>query len=475
MDGERIIFHVDVNSAFLSWSAVKRLKDDPGAVDLRTVPSAVGGDVETRHGIITAKSIPAKRYGIVTGEPVVKALQKCPGLVLVSSDWEAYRTYSNAFIRILLEYTELVQQASIDEAYVDMTEAVEAAVRRTPKAPGGDGIVAVAGPAERTDVKRAAYVPTGPVDKAAARAAGAEGSAHTAERRRVALSLAASLREEIRTQLGFTVNVGISSNKLLAKMASDFQKPDRTHMLWPEEVPTKMWPLPIGDLYGCGGKTASRLAGIGITTIGDAAGADPAMLQSFLGEKSGAYITAASRGIGSDRVHTEHEDARSYSNETTTSEDITLQSYDRLTPPLLHHLSEKVARRMQRDGIYGSTVTVSVKTNDFRRRSRQKKLDASTNDAAVIEQHAKELLRGLLYEQDGIFDRGAGVRLIGVGMSSLDHGEYRQLSLEDFLQDQEKEKAETAGRIRQEKLQEMLQKVQSRYGSGSLRKGNELL
>lgn len=418
MDGERIIFHVDVNSAFLSWSAVKRLKDDPKAVDLRTIPSAVGGDVETRHGIITAKSIPAKRFGIVTGEPVVKALQKCPGLVLVSSDWEAYREYSNAFIRILLEYSELVQQASIDEAYVDMTEAIG-----------------------------------------------------TEDRRSAALALAASIREEIRTRLGFTVNVGISSNKLLAKMASDFQKPDRTHTLWPEEVPAKMWPLPIGDLYGCGGKTASRLAGIGITTIGDAAGADPAMLQSFLGEKSGAYITAASRGIGSDRVHTEHEDARSYSNETTTPEDITLQSYDRLTPPLLHHLSGKVAGRMKRDGVYGSTVTVSVKTNDFRRRSRQKKLDAATNDAAVIERHARELLRGLLYERDGIFDRGAGVRLIGVGMSSLDHGEYRQLSLDDFLQDQEKEKAETAGRVRQEKLRKMLQKVQSRYGNDSLRKG----
>lgn len=418
MDGERIIFHVDVNSAFLSWSAVKRLKDDPKAVDLRTIPSAVGGDVETRHGIITAKSIPAKRFGIVTGEPVVKALQKCPGLVLVSSDWEAYREYSNAFIRILLEYSELVQQASIDEAYVDMTEAIG-----------------------------------------------------TEDRRSAALALAASIREEIRTRLGFTVNVGISSNKLLAKMASDFQKPDRTHTLWPEEVPAKMWPLPIGDLYGCGGKTASRLAGIGITTIGDAAGADPAMLQSFLGEKSGAYITAASRGIGSDRVHTEHEDARSYSNETTTSEDITLQSYDRLTPPLLHHLSGKVAGRMKRDGVYGSTVTVSVKTNDFRRRSRQKKLDAATNDAAVIERHARELLRSLLYERDGIFDRGAGVRLIGIGMSSLDHGEYRQLSLEDFLQDQEKEKAEAAGRVRQEKLRKMLQKVQSRYGNDSLRKG----
>ncbi len=455
MEGERIIFHVDVNSAFLSWSAVKRLKDDPEAVDLRTVPSAVGGDVETRHGIITAKSIPAKKYGIVTGEPVVKALQKCPGLVLVSSDWEAYREYSHAFIRILLEYSELVQQASVDEAYVDMTEAVGAmaAVRAAVGTTSAE-------PAE----KMAAEAPDDAEQDRRIRGA----------RRTAACELAASIRERVRTQLGFTVNVGISSNKLLAKMASDFQKPDRTHTLWPEEVPSKMWPLPIGSLYGCGGKTASRLAGIGITTIGEAAAADPAMLQSFLGEKGGAYITEASRGNGSDVVHTEREDARSYSNETTTAEDITLQSYDRLTPPLLRHLSEKVAGRMQRDGVYGGTVTVSVKTNDFRRHSRQKKLDASTNDAAVIERNARDLLRGLLYERDGIFDRGAGVRLIGVGMSSLDHGEYRQLSMEDFLRDQAREKEETARKIRQEKLREMMEKVQGRYGSGSLRKGNEL-
>ncbi len=465
LEDERIIFHVDVNSAFLSWSAVKRLKDDPGAVDLRIIPSAVGGDVETRHGIITAKSIPAKRFGIVTGEPVVKALQKCPGLVLVSSDWEAYRTYSQAFIRILLNYSELVQQASIDEAYVDMTEAVRAAVATIAEQSAVDQTSLE--PIRCTDTKREIVGTTGKILRVAN---GVDGTAY----RSAALNLAASIREEIYTQLGFTVNVGISSNKLLAKMASDFQKPDRTHTLWPEEVPVKMWPLPIGDLYGCGGKTAARLAGIGITTIGDAAGADPAMLQSFLGEKSGAYITEASRGNGSDLVHTEHEDARSYSNEITTSEDITLQNYERLTPPLLHHLSGKVAGRMRRDGVYGSTVTVSVKTNDFHRRSRQKRLDASTNDAAVIERHARKLLGGLLYERDGIFDRGAGVRLIGVGMSTLDHGEYQQLSLEDFLQDQEKEKAENARKARQEKLQEMLQKVQSRYGSESLRKGNEL-
>ena len=121
---ERTIFHVDVNSAFLSWSALKRLEEDPGSVDLRTIPSAVGGDVKTRHGVITAKSIPAKKYGVQTGEPVVKALQKCPQLVLVPSDFETYRRYSHALMEILSQYTPLLQQMSIDEAFLDLTEQI---------------------------------------------------------------------------------------------------------------------------------------------------------------------------------------------------------------------------------------------------------------------------------------------------------------------------------------------------------------
>ena len=120
----RTIFHVDVNSAFLSWSALKRLEEDPDAVDLRTIPSGVGGDVKTRHGIITAKSIPAKKYGVQTGEPVVKALQKCPQLVLVPPDFETYRKYSHALMEILSRYSPLLQQVSIDEAYLDVTERV---------------------------------------------------------------------------------------------------------------------------------------------------------------------------------------------------------------------------------------------------------------------------------------------------------------------------------------------------------------
>jgi DNA polymerase IV len=435
MGQERIILHVDVNSAFLSWSAVKRLREDPFCVDLRTVPSAVGGSVETRHGIITAKSIPAKKFGITTGEPVVKALQKCPGLILVSSDWEAYREYSKAFIGILREFSELVQQASVDEAYVDVTEAAASCAK------------------ERECGQRDA-----------------------------AVRLADQIRRQVYRRLGFTVNVGISSNKLLAKMASDFEKPDRTHTLWPEEIPDKMWPLPIGSLYGCGGKTAERLAGIGIITIKDAAAADLNLLKSFLGEKSGEYIYRASRGLGSDEISTQSEDAKSYSNEVTTAEDVTLQNFDRLVPPILSRLSEKVSERLKRDGVYGSTVTVTIKTNDFHRHTRQTGLETSTNEASVICGRAGDLLKGLLYERNGIFDRGKGVRLIGVGVSSLDHGEYRQMDLEEFLREQEtqrrerrrREQEEAHRRVLQEKrgrLEGMMQQVRQKYGEDKIRRG----
>lgn len=481
---ERIIFHCDVNSAFLSWSAVKRLKEDPNGVDLRTIPSAVGGDVETRHGVITAKSIPAKKYGVTTGEPVVKALQKCPNLVLVQSDWETYRAYSHAFMEILHEYSDQVEQASVDEAYVDVTEAVLREMKhRTGMDPGTAYPIQPAG--ESSSYKREDHRET---------------YGNLQAERSAAIALAGQIRDEVRTKLSFTINVGISSNKLLAKMASDFEKPDKTHTLWPEEVPAKMWPLPIGALYGCGKRTADRLSDLGIRTIGDAAAADPAMLQSFLGEKGGAYISRAAKGIGSDIVQTIREDAKSYSNELTTTEDITQANYRELMPPLLDRLSASVAGRLQRDGVYGSTVTVSAKTDDFRRHSRQTRLAASTNDKAIIERNASKLMENLLFEKDGIYDRGAGVRLVGVGVSTLDHGEYRQMDLEGFLQEQqnmeqrrlqekkereerEKKKAEEECLIqeeqaremqkqqRQDRLDEMMQRLRRKYGSDAIHKG----
>ncbi|MEE0954387.1 MAG: DNA polymerase IV [Eubacterium sp.] len=465
---EKIIFHVDVNSAFLSWSALQRLEKDPGALDLRTVPSAVGGDRASRRGVITAKSIPAKKYGVTTGEPVVKALEKCPDLILVQADFQYYRKKSRAFIAILHEYTDLVQQASIDEAYVDVTDVLKA--RLSPVSAGS--------------VPRRLHNPAG--------------NGNCTDYRESIRSLAVSLADEIRSQvssrLKFTVNVGISSNKLLAKMASDFTKPDRTHTLWPEEVPDKMWPLPIGNLYGCGRKTAEKLAGIGISTIGQAAHADRNILVSILGEKAGDYILNSSRGYGSAHVQELRDDAKSYSSESTTPEDITRENFDAMMPPLLHELSESVSRRMKKDGVYGNTVAVMVKTDTFQRRSRQRALSSATSDANRIYREASGLVQELLFgskNDPGLYSQGYGIRLVGVRMSGLDKGEYRQVTLEDFITMQaerrrkeaakaaelkkQEEKIEKARKLREkeERMDSVMEKLKKKYGEQVLRRGTK--
>lgn len=418
---EHIIFHIDVNSAFLSWSAVRKLRDEPGSVDLRTIPSAVGGDVKSRHGIITAKSIPAKKYGIVTGEPVVKALQKCPKLVLVKSDFNTYREYSRAFIEIISKYSPIVEQVSIDEAYLDLS--------------GSEKVFKDSESAELP----------------------------------FPLNVAMMIKNEVRDTLGFTVNVGISCNKLLAKMASDFTKPDRIHTLFPEEIPAKMWPLPIGDLYGCGSSTAERLSSIGIRTIGDAAKADPQMLASFLGENGGAYIYRSANGIGSTVVSGHYEDAKSYSNETTLSSDLNADTYDKDIIAILKQLSASVSRRLKRDHVFGKTVTVSVKTGNFKRHSCQMQLDNSINDEVKLFEAAKKLSDKLLLGDEGLFVKGEVVRLVGVGVTKLDDGSYRQLNLFDDFVNQ----APTAPLDfeRQKKLDKMSEELNNRFGKNTVVKG----
>ena len=469
----RTIFHVDVNSAFLSWSALKRLEEDPGAVDLRTIPSGVGGDVKTRHGIITAKSIPAKKYGVQTGEPVVKALQKCPQLVLVPPDFETYRKYSRALMEILSGYTPLLQQVSIDEAYLDVTEQVagNSGVPGSIKSPSPD--------------------------------------------REHALALAQQIRDRVRTQLGFTVNVGISSNKLLAKMASDFEKPDRTHTLYPEEVPAKMWPLPIGALHGCGKSTAQKLQLIGINTIGDAAAADLALLQSFLGQNSGTYIWNSSNGISRSKVVAEREQAKSVSNERTLSEDISRENYRADGVPVICMLAQKVAGRLQKSGLAGQTVTFQIKSSDFERHSRQMSLPELTDRAKDIEAAALLLADQLLGGPEGLFAQGISIRLIGVGVSRLAEKKVHQMDLFEWAEqneeevsrlaeesrkaeesrraeeaqkaareeqeraaleraqkaEQEKQAQAKARRARQAKLDAMMSRVNERYGKGTIRKG----
>ena len=437
----RTIFHVDVNSAFLSWSALKRLEEDPDAVDLRTIPSGVGGDVKTRHGIITAKSIPAKKYGVQTGEPVVKALQKCPQLVLVPPDFETYRKYSHALMEILSRYSPLLQQVSIDEAYLDVTERVSEK--------GTSGVVCP----------------------------------------QVGCN-------QVRAELGFTVNVGISCNKLLAKMASDFEKPDRTHTLYPEEVPAKMWPLPIEALHGCGKSTAQKLQLIGINTIGDAASADRALLQSFLGQSSGAYIWNSANGISKSKVVAEREQAKSVSNERTLSEDIGRENYQADGVPVICMLSRKVAGRLQKSGLVGQTITFQIKSSDFERHSRQMSLTAVTDQSKDIEAAALLLADQLLGGPEGLFAQGVTIRLIGVGVSRLSEKEktVHQMDLFEWAERNEEEesrraeaekaqradqearekaqKAAQAKKARQDKLDAMMGKLNERYGKGTIRKGS---
>lgn len=431
----RVIFHIDVNSAFLSWSAVKRLREDPNALDLRTVPSAVGGDVESRHGIITARSIPAKKYGIKTADPVVKALQKCPNLILIPSDFKTYREYSKAFITILEKYGTEVEQVSIDEAFLDMT--------------GTEYLFA-------DEIKNGDRFP---------------------------ICAARKIKDEIRDTLGFTVNVGISTNKLLAKMASDFQKPDKIHTLYLNEIKDKMWPLPIGDLFGCGKRTANKLMQLGIRTIGDAAVMDISVLKGYLGENSGAYIHNAANGISYSEVSSVREKAKSYSNETTTSVDITASNYEQLLPPEIDWLSESVSRRMTRDHVRANTVTIIVKTNDFKRHTRQTKLPYSINDADTIKTVASALFTELLTGTSGLFYQGLGLRLIGVGCSGLDDEDSRQLDLFDWMsakkqidenkENEAKEKARIeASQEKQKKLEEMLSKLKSKYGDDIIKKGD---
>ena len=429
MIAERTIFHVDVNSAFLSWSALKKLRDEPGSVDLRTIPSAVGGDVKTRHGIITAKSIPAKRYGIQTAEPVVKALQKCPQLVLVPPDFQTYHAYSRALMDILAQYSSLLQQMSIDEAYLDMSDRI---------APGD---------------------------------------------REAAIMWARHIREQVKRELGFTVNVGISTNKLLAKMASDFEKPDRTHTLYPDEVPSKMWPLPIDSLHGCGKSTAQKLQLVGINTIGEAAASDPMLLQSILGQKSGAYIYNSANGISRSPVVAEREQAKSISNERTLSEDVDRENYHTNGIPVIRELAEKVASRMQKKGLSGQTVTFQVKSSEFDRYSRQTSLSEASDRAEEIEAAALMLADRLLNGPDGLFEAGMTIRLIGVGVSKLTQKQIHQMDLFEWADrnlEVEKRKEEkrrvTAEenekrKAKQARLDKMMEMINNRYGTGTVKKG----
>ena len=383
---ERIIYHIDVNSAFLSWEAVFRLKFLGGRTDLRQIPSAIGGDSSQRHGIILAKSVPAKKYQIKTGESVAEARQKCPGLFIAPPNYGLYERCSGAFIKLLKEYTTEVEVYSIDEVYLDMTDTKQL----------------------YKDPVRTAF----------------------------------SIKNRIKEELGFTVNIGISSNKLLAKMASDFRKPDRVHTLFPEEIERKMWKLPVRDLFFVGRATEKKLEKLGIYTIGQLAGSDPEILKMHL-NSHGETIWNFANGNDISLVNPEPEDNKGYGNSTTTSADITDAETAKL---VLLALAETLGMRLRKDQAKIQVVSVTIKNNCFEQVSHQKNLSVPTYITREIYQASAKLL-------DEAWDL-TPIRHLGIhtGKVTRDTGQ-RQLS---FLEDIDYEKLE--------RWDGTIDKIRARYG-----------
>lgn len=379
---DKVIFHIDVNSAFLSWEAVYRLYHLGGSVDLREQVSAVGGDMAMRHGIILAKSIPAKRYKIQTGETILEAQRKCSNLMLVPPNYGLYEQCSAAFMNILRQYSPVVEQYSIDEAFVDMT--------------GTEGLW---------------------------------GEPVTAANR---------IRNQIREELGFTVNVGVSENKLLAKMASDFQKPDRVHTLWHREIEEKMWQLPVSDLFFVGRATAKKLLNMGIRTIGELAHAQPDILKSHL-KKHGEVIWLFANGQDVSVVQKEPPANKGYGNSTTIAFDVCDASTAKL---VLLALAETVGTRLRAAGVRAEVIAVGIKTYDLQYANHQMTLNHATNITIEIHRCACQLF-------DQLWD-GTAIRHLGIHTSRIrDYQDMRQLDMFDTTDYEKLEKVDaTVDRIR---------------------------
>lgn len=379
---ERTIFHIDVNSAFLSWEAVRRIKQNM-LPDLRTIPSAIAGNSQSRRGIILAKSIPAKKYGITTGEPVLSAQQKCPNLVCVPPDYLLYSESSEKLFDLLSNYSDRLEQFSIDEGFLEFTGMEQLF---------GEPLVA-----------------------------------------------AQQIKERIKKELGFTVNIGISSNKLLAKMAGELEKPDKIHTLYPHEIKEKLWPLPVQELFMVGRKTAPRLQKMNIHTIGELANFDIQLLEKEF-KSYGKMLHAYANGIDHSPVssiQTIHT-PKSIGNSTTLPFDVTDQE---TAFKILLILSDTVAMRLRKKHLCTEEIAVTIKSSDFKVYSHQKKLFRPIDCTNAVYQSVK-----LAFQETW---KKEPIRLLGVRAGQLSSGQTLQLSIYDNDWTKEKKADEAMDQIRQ--------------------------
>lgn len=394
----RIFFHIDVNSAFLSWSAIKKLNEG-SPIDLREIPSVIGGDSKMRHGIVLAKSIPAKKYGIYTSEPLVSARKKCPNLIIEPPEHHYYEEQSRELMQHLAGICPDIEQVSIDECYMDFTPIAH-------------------------------LYPS-------------------------CISAANQIKDTIHSLFGFTVNIGISDRKVLAKMASDFKKPNLVHTLFHDEIKEKMWSLPVSSLYMCGKSSIEALRKLGIITIGELATANPEILKLHL-KSHGQLLYEYANGIDSSTVTTTPQEIKGIGNSTTLSSDAATaeEAY-----PILHNLSESVGARLRQAGKICSLITVEIKYASFKSVSHQKIVTEATDSNEDIFRNAKELF-------DALWD-GSPIRLLGIRAGKLyDTDSPLQLAL-SFDED------DNILNQKHKKLDAALDSIRSKYGNNSVYRGSK--
>lgn len=392
MAPQPIFFHVDVNNAFLSWEAIYRQTVLGEPEDIRFLDAIICGDISKRHGVVLAKSMSAKKYGVKTGEPVVDALKKCPGLQCFEPHMHYYHERSADLMEIFEKYAPVVEQCSVDEAFLDMTGTERMY---------GDMV-----------------------------------------------TFANKLKDEIRDTLGFTVNIGISNNRLLAKMASDFEKPDKVHTLFPNEIEEKMWPLLVEDLFFVGKSTAVKLHSLGIHTIGDIATCEPSVLQSHF-KSHGVVIYEFANGIDNTLGSRGDEEQKGYGNSATISYDVRLaeDAY-----AIIRRLCEKVCARLRADEVQATVLSVEIKDSNFAVHRHQRSLLSPTDVTAECYKTACELF-------DELWD-GAPIRLLGVTANKVTDSGMRQLNLFDM---------DTHDKMKN--LDKALDSIRNKYGDGAITRG----
>ena len=390
---ERIIMHIDVNNAFLSWTALYLLEQGY-QTDIRNIEAIIAGDPKKRSGIVLAKSTPAKIKGIKTAETIYEAKRKCPNLKIFKPTYEMYKRKSEELFNLLKTYTPDIEKASVDEGYLDYGKI---------KNIYGDE-----------------------------------------------LEFAKKIQEQIKQELGFTVNIGIANNKLCAKMASDFSKPNKIHTLYKHEIKQKMYPLPIEDLFGVGKQTAQKLRYLNINKIEDLAKQDEYSLRKLF-KNQAKHLIEIANGIDNSKVDSSIYIPKGISHELTLKEDATSKQ------ELYQHLrtlSEMVSKRIRKENKYAKVICVILKDNNFKRYSHQKKLKNQVNSYNEIYNYSKEILNE--------FYKNEKIRLIGIRLDDLTEEKTYQTSL--FDKHSEKD----------EKIDKIIDQINDKYGKQVLKRASNI-